>query len=189
MLRGGRIDWFHRRVAIETLLHTDRSLAAATRLVLDKLQGKALENVDGPEDGRIEVDCLDGDSGDEWGFVAPETSPMDAFTKIKEKPTTVRVSVRLEHGQVLLYPGFVVLSRPDGDFEEFEEDENAKEIALREAFELGRLFRVREVLIAGDAASDFLGTEATSWEGLKDVLQDEEVPHTILPVPAKDGAP
>src|SRR5512138_1246736 len=109
MLRASAIAGFDRPVAIETLLHTERSLAAATRLVLDKLQSKALENVDGPEDGRIEVDCLDGDTGDEWGFVAPETSPMDAFTKIKEKPTTVRVSVRLEHGHVLLYPGFVVL--------------------------------------------------------------------------------
>src|SRR5512144_808089 len=64
MLRGGRPSGFDRRVAIETLLHTDRSLAAATRLVLDKLQGKSLENVDGPDDGRIEVDCLDGDTGD-----------------------------------------------------------------------------------------------------------------------------
>jgi hypothetical protein len=170
-------------MAIETLLHTDRSLAAATRLVLDKIHGHGFENVDGPEDGRIEVDCLDGDTGDEWGFVAPETSPMDAFSKIKEKPTTVRVSIRLEHGHLLLYPGFVVLSRPESDYEEFEEDERAKEIALREAFEIGRMFRVHEVLIAGDAASDFLGTEATSWEGLKEVLIDEDVPHTILPVP------
>jgi len=172
-------------MAIETLLHTERSLAAATRLVLDKLAAGGLENVDGPEDGRIEVDCLDGDSGDEWGFVAPETSAMDAFSKIKEKPTTVRVGIRLEHGQVMLFPGFVVLSRPEADFEEFEDDENAKEIALREAFELGRLFRAREVLIVGDAASDFLGTEVTSWEGLKDYLVDEDVPHTVLPVPAK----
>src|SRR5262245_44113881 len=108
---------------------------------------------------------------------------MDAFGKIKEKTTTVRVTVKLAHGHLLLFPGFVVLSRPDADFEEFTEDESAKEIALREAFELGRTFRAREVLIAGDAASDFLGTEATSWEGLKDVVEEEEVEHTVLPVP------
>ncbi|MCC7137932.1 MAG: hypothetical protein IT460_05820 [Planctomycetes bacterium] len=172
-------------MAIETLLHTERSLAAATRVVLDKLTGAGFETIDGPEDGRLEVDCLDGDTGDEWGFVAPETSPMAAFTEIKAKPTTVRVSVKLAHGQLLLYPGFVVLSRPDADYDEFEDDDRAKQIALREAFELARTFHAREVLLAGDAASDFLGTEATSWEGLKDVLEEEDVPHVVLPVPPK----
>jgi hypothetical protein len=176
-------------MAIETLLHTERSLAAATRMVLDKLIAAAFENIDPPQDGRIEVDCLDGDSGEEWGFVAPEVGAMEAFAKIKERPTTVRVSLRLEHGHVLLFPGFVALSRPDGDYEEFEDDDRAKQIALREAFELGRTFHAREVLLAGDAATDFLGTEATSWEGLKTVLEDEEIPHTVLPVPKALSAP
>jgi hypothetical protein len=170
-------------MAIETLLHTERSLAAATRVVLDRLLGGGFETIDVPEDRRLEVDCLDGDSGEEWGFVAPPTTAMEAFQKIKERPTTVRVSVKLEHGHVLLYPGFVALSRPDADYDEFEDDDRAKQIALREAFELGRTFNAREVLLAGDAATDFLGTEATSWEGLKEVLDEEDVPHTLLPVP------
>jgi hypothetical protein len=170
-------------MAIETLLHTERSLAAAARVVLDRLLGPGFDNIDAPEDGRIEVDCLDGDSGEEWGFVAPDVGAMDAFAKIKERPTTVRVAIRLRHGQLMLFPGFVALSRPDGDYDEFEEDERAKQIALREAFELGRTFHAREVLLAGDAATDFLGTDATSWDGLKTVLEDEDVPHTILPVP------
>src|SRR5262249_13969777 len=82
----------HPGMAIETLLHTERSLAAATRMVLDKLLSNGFENIDPPEDGRVEIDCLDGDSGEEWGFVAPEVGAMDAFAKIKEKTTTVRVS-------------------------------------------------------------------------------------------------
>lgn len=170
-------------MAIETLLHTERSLAAATRVVLDRLLGAGFQNVDGPLDGRVEIDCLDGDTGEEWGLVAPPVTAMEAFAKIKEKPTTVRVSVRLAHGHLLLFPGFVALSRPAADYEEFEEDNRAKQIALREAFEVARLFHAREVLLVGDAATDFLGTEATSWEGLKEVLEEEGLPHTLLPVP------
>jgi hypothetical protein len=170
-------------MAIETLLHTERSLAAATRLVLDRMASGGFENIDAPEDGRVELDCLDGESGEEWGISAPETSPMDAFLRIKDRASTVRVSVRLRTGQILLFPGFVVLSRPEEDFEDFTEDPRARQILLREAFELARAFGAREVLLAGDAASDFLGTEATSWEGLKDVLEEEAIEHTVLPVP------
>ena len=172
-------------MAIEILLHTERSLAAALRMVLDRMLGTGFENIDAPEDGRIEVDCLDGDTGEEWGFAAPETSAMAAFAKVKDRPTTVRLMVRLRTGHLMLYPGFVVLSRPEDDFEAFEADPRAKQIILREAFELGRTFGTREVIVAGDAASDFLGTEATSWEGLKEVLEEEAIPHTLLPVPAK----
>jgi hypothetical protein len=170
-------------MAIETLFPTERSLASATRLVLDRLTGAAFENIDPPEDGRIEVDCLDGESGDEWGLVVPEASPMDAFLKIKEKETTVRVTVKLRTGQILLFPGFVVLSRTEEDFEDFTSDPRARQILLRESFELARAFGAREVVLAGDAPSDFLGTEATSWQGLKDVLEEEEMEHTIVPVP------
>ena len=42
-----------------------------------------------------------------------------------------------------------------------------------------------EAKATGDAATDSHGTEATSWEGLKDVLEEESTPHTVLPVPAK----
>ena len=172
-------------MAIETLIHTERSLSAATRVALDRLLGAGFETIDAPEDGRLEVDCLDGDTGEEWGVVAPPATAMEVFQQIKERPTTVRVSIKLEHGHVLLYPGFVALSRPEADYEAFEEDDRAKQIALREAFELSRTFGAREVLLAGDAATDFLGTEATSWEGLKDVLEEESIPHTVLPVPPK----
>jgi hypothetical protein len=170
-------------MAIEILLHTERSLASATRLVLDRMTGAGFENIDAPEDGRVEVDCLDGESGEEWGLVAPETSPMDAFLRIKERETTVRVTVKLRSGHILLFPGFVVLSRPEEDFEDFTNDPRARQILLREGFELARAFGAREIVLAGDAASDFLGTEATSWEGLKDVLGEEEIEHTLLPVP------
>jgi len=172
-------------MAIEILLHTERSLAATTRMILDRMTGAGFENIDAPEDGNLEVDCLDGDSGEEWGFTAPETTPMSAFAKIKEKATTVRVMVKLRLGHLMLYPGFVVLSRPVDDFDAFEDDPRAKQIILREAFELGRTFGVHEIIVAGDAASDFLGTEATSWEGLKSVLEEEDIPHSLLPVPAK----
>lgn len=169
-------------MAIETLLTTERSLAGATRSILDKVRGAGFENIDGPEDGRIEIDCLDGETGDEWGMATPEVSPMDAFSRIKEKPSTVRVRLCLRTGCFLLFPGFVVLQRPEDDYDAFEEDPRARHIILREAMEVGRHFGAREVIVAGDVASDFLGTEATTWDGLKEVLEDEEVPHRVMPV-------
>src|SRR5262249_50159719 len=87
-----------REMGIEILLTTQRSLAAATRSLLDRLTGPGFENIDAPEDGRVEVDCLDGESGEEWGLVAPETSAMETFTKIKEATTTVRVKIGLRSG-------------------------------------------------------------------------------------------
>jgi hypothetical protein len=175
-------------MAIESLVPTDRSLAAATRLVLDRLAVAGFENIDPPEDGRLEVDCLDGDTSEEWGLVVPESTPMAAFLKIKERATTVRVVVRLRLGHFYLYPGFVVLSRPPDEFEDFQNDPRARQIVLREAFELARAFGAREVVVAGDAASDFLGNEASTWSGLKEVLEEEEVPHEVLLVP-RPGAP
>lgn len=172
-------------MGIEILLTTSRSLAASTRAMLDKLAQAGFENVDPPEDGRIEVDCLDGESGEEWGFLAPETSAMDAFTKIKEKPTTVRVKIGLRLGHLILFPGFVVLSRPDDEYGDFEEDPRARHIILREALELGRHSGAKEVLVAGDAASDFLGEDATTWDELREVLSAEEIPHSVVPVTAK----
>ena len=170
-------------MAIETLLHTERSLAAAARMILDRMTGKGYEFIDAPEDGRIEVDCLNGETDEEWGIVAPEASPMDVFLKIKEQGKTVRVKIRLRSGHLILFPGFIVLSRPEDEFDDFEEDPRAKQIILREAFELARHFGTTELIIAGDAGSDFLGTEATTWLGLKEILEEEEVPHVLLPVP------
>jgi hypothetical protein len=167
-------------MTIEILLTTERSIAGATRLVLDKMLGQGFETIDGPEDGRVEVDCLNGETGEEWGFVAPDVSAMEAFTKIKEAPSTVRVKVGLRAGHVLLYPGFVALSRPEADYEEYEEDPRAKQIVHREVLELARTFGAKEVLVVGDAATDFLGNDATTWDGLKEVLEDEEVPHRLV---------
>jgi hypothetical protein len=176
-------------MTIEILLRTDRSIAGATRAVLDKMVGTGWENIDGPEDGRVEVDCLNGETGEEWGFEAPQTSAMEAFTQIKDAPTTVRVKVGLRRGHLILFPGFVALSRPDDDYDEYCEDPRAKAIIQREAFELGRAFAAKELIIAGDAATDFLGTEATTWDGLKEVLLEEEVPHRVIAVPPKPPAP
>ena len=172
-------------MGIEILMTTQRSIAAATRSLLDKLLAAGIENIDPPEDGRIEVDCLNGETGEEWGFVAPETSAMDAFTKIKEQKATVRVKISLRMGHLILYPGFVVLSRPADEYDEFDEDPRARHIVLREAFELARLAGSKEVLVAGDAASDFLGEDATTWDEVKTVLEEEDIPHKVIPVPLK----
>jgi hypothetical protein len=172
-------------MTIEILLRTDRSIAGATRAVLDRMTGGGFENIDAPEDGVIEVDCLNGETGEEWGFLAPETSAMDAFSRIKDAPTTVRVKVSLRSGHIILFPGFVALSRPEDDYDEYAEDPRARHIIQREAFELGRSFAAKELIVAGDAATDFLGTEATTWDGLKAVLEEEEVPHRVLAVPPK----
>ncbi len=170
-------------MGIEILLQTDRSLAGATRSVLDRLLGAGFENVDPPEDGRVELDCLDGESGEEWGLVAPETSAQDAFGRIKSAKSTVRVKVGLRTGQFILFPGFVVLSRPEDEYDDFEADPRARQIILREALEVARHFSAREIVVAGDAASDFIGTDATTWPALKEVLVEEDIPHRVLAVP------
>jgi hypothetical protein len=175
-------------MGIEILVTTSRSLAASTRSMLDRLVAAGFEYVDPPEDGRLEVDCLDGESGEEWGFVSPETSPMDAFTKIREKASTVRVKIGLRTGHLILFPGFVVLSRPEDEFDDYEEDARAKAIIQREALELARHAGAKEVLIAGDAASDFLGEEATTWAQLLEVLEEEDVPHKVLAASAKPAS-
>lgn len=185
-LKGRAGPGFHLLgMPIETLLHTERSLAAATRMVLDRLTGKGYEFIDAPEDRRLEIDCLNGETDEEWGVATPELSPMDVFLKLKEEPKTVRVRIKLRSGHLILFPGFVVLSRPEDEFEDFEDDPRAKQIILREAFELGRHFGTSELIVAGDAGSDFLGTEATTWVGLKEILEEEDVPHLLLPVPVK----
>ena len=46
------------------------------------------------------------------------------------------------------------------------------------------IFYLMGGLVAGDAASDFLGTEATHWEALKEVLEEEDVPHEVISIPA-----
>ena len=82
-----------------------------------------------------------------------------------------------------------MLSRPDDDYEDFKADPRARAIFLREAMELGRFAQAKELIVAGDAASDFLGEEATTWEELREVLTEEEIPHKVVPVSAKSEKP
>ncbi len=76
----------------------------------------------------------------------------------------------------------MILCRPD-EYEDFETDPRARQIIGREALELARAFDAPELFVAGDAASDFLGTETTDWDGLKEVLEEEEVPHEVIVLP------
>ena len=38
-------------------------------------------------------------------------------------------------------------------------------------------------MVAGDAATDFLGSDANNWEQLKDIVDEEEIPHRVVAVP------
>src|SRR5690606_9471259 len=92
----------------------------------------------------------------------------------------VRIALRLGH--FLLYPRFVVLCRPD-DYDDFVSDPRARQIIGREALELAHAFQSPELIVCGDAASDFLGSEATNWDELKDVLVEEQFPHRAITLP------
>jgi hypothetical protein len=167
-------------VAIEILLPTTRTLGGAVRAVLETLRGKLFENIDPPE-GSIEVELMNVE-GDEWAKSVPDdVDAADLGESIKGDRTIVRVRIELRLGHFLLFPGFVVLCRPD-EYEEFLEDPRARQVIGREALELARAFDAPELIVAGDAASDFLGTEATTWEGLKDVLEEEEIPRKVIPL-------
>jgi hypothetical protein len=125
--------------------------------------------------------------GEEWAQHVPDdVEPPEIGESIKANREIVRVRVPLRLGCFLLYPGFVVLSRPD-DYEEFLADPRLRQVVGREALELARAFQASELLLAGDAASDFLGTEASTWEALKDVVEEEEIPHQLIQIPAAGG--
>jgi hypothetical protein len=169
-------------VPIEILLPTARTLGGSVRAVLEQLLGPGFQNIDPPEGVPLEVELMNVD-GEEWAKSVPgDTSPADLGDAIKANREIVRVRIGLRLGCFLLYPGFVVLSRPD-EYEEFERDPRARQIIGREALELARAFGSQELVVAGDAATDFLGTEATTWEGLKDVLEEEEIPHKLIEIP------
>ena len=154
-------------VPIEILLPTTRTLAGATRAVLEQLEG--MTNVD----------------GEEWPKRVPEEiSTLELTDVIKADREVVRIRIHVRIGSFLLFPGFVILCRPD-DYGDFESDPRARQILGREALELAQAFVSPELIVAGDAASDFLGTEVTTWEGLKDLLVEEDVPHTVIQIPAR----
>lgn len=177
-------------MAIEIHVSTQgRTLGGTTRLVLEALLTKGFQNIDPPESGVLEVELMNVD-GEEWAKSVPEeASAQEIGEQIKANREIVRVRIGLRLGNFLLFPGFCVLCRPD-QYEDFEKDPRARQIVGREALELARAFGAQELIVAGDAASDFLGTEATTWDQLKEVLEEEEIEHrTIeLPPPKAGGA-
>lgn len=171
-----------RAMPIEILVPTTRTLGGATRVILLQLLGSGFANIDAPESSTIEVEVMNVDA-EEWPKMVPDDlSPEQLGDEIKADREVVRVRVPLRLGHFLLFPGFVSLCRPD-DYEEFVEDPRARQIIGREALELAHAFGASEILIAGDAATDFLGTEATTWDGLKDVVNEEEIAHRVIEIP------
>jgi hypothetical protein len=169
-------------VSIEILLPTARTLAGTTKVVLETLAARGFQNIDPPEGSTIEVELMNAD-GEEWAKNVPDdVSPHDLGEQIKADREIVRVRIPLRLGWFLLFPGFVVLCRPD-DYEAFEDDPRARQIIGREALELAHAFGSPEFVVAGDAASDFLGTDANNWEQLKDVVEEEDLPHRIVKIP------
>lgn len=176
-------------MALEIHVSTQgRSLGGTVRLVLEALIGKGFQYIDPPESGVLEVELMNVD-GEEWAKSVPEElSAAELGDQVKANREIVRVRVGLRLGFVLLFPGFCVLCRPD-EFEDFEKDPRARQIIGREALELARAFGAPELIVAGDAASDFLGTEATTWDQLKDVLEEEEIPHRRIELPPAKRSP
>lgn len=169
-------------MSIEILIPTTRTLGGATTAVLRQILGPGFVNIDSPDGDAVEVELTNVDSR-EWGeFVPDEKSPQELGEMIKEDKEILRVRVPLRIGHFLLFPGFVVLCRPD-DYEEFAADPRARQIIGRESLELASAFAASELIVAGDAATDFLGTEATDWDSLKAVLAEEEIPHTAIQIP------
>lgn len=165
-----------------------RTLGGTARAVIEALQNKGFQNIDPPESGALEVELMNAD-GVEWAKAVPEeASAVEIGDQIKADREIVRVRIGLRLGCFLLFPGFCVLCRPD-EYESFEGDPKAKQIIGREALELARAFGAKELIVAGDAASDFLGTEANNWDQLKDVLEEEEIEHRLIVIPPpKPGA-
>jgi hypothetical protein len=140
--------------------------------------------IDRPDTPYELVELMNVD-GEEWPKrIGEDMSPEELMEVLKADREVVRIRIPLRLGSLLLFPGFVILCRPD-DYEDFETDPRARQILGRESLELARAFAAPELIVAGDAASDFLGTEATTWEQLKDVLEEEEVPHTVVQIPMR----
>lgn len=172
----------YRRVAIEILVPTTRTLGGAARAILEQLLGPGFQNIDRPESEDIRVEMMNVDHEETAVFVPGDKGAAELGEEIKGNRELVRVRIELRLGNFLLFPRFVILQRPD-DYEAFLTDARARQIIGRESLELARAFQAPEVLVAGDAASDFLGEDATDWASLKDVLEAEEVPHNVVTIP------
>jgi hypothetical protein len=169
-------------MVIEILVPTTRTLGGATRAIAEQLLGPGFLNIDAPEGESIEVELTNVDM-EEWGrFLPDDLGAAELGDAIRDDKEIVRVRIPLRLGHFLLFPGFVVLCRPD-DYEEFTADPRARQIIGRESLELATAFGASELVVAGDAATDFLGTEATDWEGLKTVLVEEDIPHLVVEIP------
>ncbi|MDA1195706.1 MAG: hypothetical protein O2894_11045 [Planctomycetota bacterium] len=169
-------------MSIEILISTTRTLGGATCAVLEQLLGPGFLNIDPPETDAFEVELTNVDA-EEWGELIPDDiTPVDLGEKIKANKEILRVRVPLRLGHFLLFPGFVVLCRPD-DYDEFMGDPRARQIVGRESLELAHAFGAGEIIICGDAATDFLGTEATTWDDLKEVLVEEAIDHQVVTLP------
>ena len=73
----------HAPVAIEILVPTPRTLAGATRAVVEQLMGPGFANIDSPSESSFEVELTNVDMK-EWGeFVPEDTSPAELGEKIK----------------------------------------------------------------------------------------------------------
>ena len=152
------------------------------RAVLDQILRAGFQNIDPPESSAVLVELMNVES-EEWAKRVPEELSTDELAKsIKADRTVVRVRLELRLGHFLLFPGFVILCRPD-DYEGYASDPRARQIIGREALELAQAFAAPELIVAGDAASDFLGTETTDWDELKDVLNEEQVPNQVIVLP------
>lgn len=169
-------------MAIEILLPTTRTLGGATRALLEALTGPGFVNIDGPESKEIEVELMNLDM-EAWPKQVPtEVSPADLGDLIKADKEIVRTKIPLRIGNFTLFPRFVILCRHD-EYEAFEADPRARQIIGRESLELAQAFGAPEIVICGDAASDFIGHEVTDWDTLKEILAAEEIPHAIVPIP------
>ena len=169
-------------MAIEILVPTTRTLGGTARALLEQLLGPGFQNIDAPEGDDIRVEMMDVDHKEEAVFVPSDQGAAELGEAIKANRELVRVRIELRLGNFLLFPRFVILQRPD-DFNAFSTDARARQIIGRESLELARAFNANELIVAGDAASDFLGEDATDWATLREVLEVEEVPHQVVTIP------
>lgn len=169
-------------MAIEILVPTTRTLGGATRAILEQILGAGFPSIDPPESRAVLVEIMNVEA-EEWAKRVPEeVTAAEMGDSIKTDRTVVRVTIDLRLGHFLLFPGFVILCRPD-EYSDFIADPRGRQIIGRESLELARAFNAPELIVAGDAASDFLGTETTDWDELKDVLEEEEIPHEVIVIP------
>ena len=167
---------------IEILLPTARSLGGAVRAVVEQILGPGFVNIDGRDADAVEVELTNVDMKT-WGQLVPEdASPAELGEAVKADKEIVRARIPLRIGHFLLFPGFVVLCRPD-DYEAFASDPRARQIIGRESLELAHAFGAHELVVAGDVVTDFLGTEIVKWEDVESVLDEEKIPHQVVRLP------